>query len=263
MSEAAVPPATSTGVGTPPIVLLHAFPLDGRMWAPQVDALAPDYQVVVPDLRGFGAAREQVVEVAETGLMAQDVARLLDDLGLGRVVVCGASMGGYVALAFALAHPERLRGLVLASTKATADDQRAAAARLEMAERVLAEGVGFLPEAMLPVLLGETSRRRRPDLVGRVSRMIREQDPAAVAAAQRGMARRPDVSDRLAAVTVPVLVVSGAEDERFGPEVGRELAAAFPDARFVQVGGAGHLPNLEQPEQVNEALLDFVAPLWI
>ena len=263
MTEAAVPPATSTGAGSPPIVLLHAFPLDGRMWAPQVDALAPHYQVVVPDLRGFGAARDQAVEVAEMGLMAQDLARLLDDLALDQVVACGVSMGGYVALAFALGHPDRLRGLVLASTEATADDQQAAAARLEMAERVVAEGVGFLPEVMLPVLLGQTSRRRRPDLVGRVTRLIREQDPAAVAAAQRGMARRPDVSDRLAAVTVPTLVLCGTEDEGFGPEVGRELAAAFPDARFVQIGEAGHLLNLEQPEQVNEALFDFVAPLWI
>jgi pimeloyl-ACP methyl ester carboxylesterase len=263
MTEAAVPPATSRGVGTPAIVLLHAFPLDGRMWAPQVDALAPDYQVVVPDLRGFGAAREQAVEVAEMGLMAEDLARLLDELALDRVVVCGLSMGGYVALAFALRHPDRLRGLVLASTKAGADDEQAVAARLEMAERVLAEGVGFLPEVMLPVLLGQTSRRRRPDLVGRVTRLIREQDPAAVAAAQRGMARRPDVSDRLAAVTVPTLVLCGTEDEGFGPEVGRELAAAVPDARFVQIGEAGHLLNLEQPEQVNEALFDFVAPLWI
>ena len=262
MTEAAVPPATSRGEGTPPIVLLHAFPLDGRMWAPQVDALAPDYQVVVPDLRGFGAAREQAVEVAEMGLMAEDVVRLLDDLVLDQVVLCGLSMGGYVALAFALRHPGRLRGLVLSSTKATADDEQAVAARLEMAERVLAEGVGFVPRVMLPLLLGETSRRR-PDLVERVTKLILEQDPAAVAAAQRGMARRPDVTGGLAAVTVPTLVLSGAEDERFGPEVGRELAAAIPDATFVQVGEAGHLLNLEQPEQVNETLLDFVAPLWI
>jgi pimeloyl-ACP methyl ester carboxylesterase len=263
MTEAAVPPATSEGAGTPALVLLHAFPLDGRMWAPQVEALSSDYQVVVPDLRGFGSAREQVVEVAGMDLLADDLARLLDEFALDQVVLCGLSLGGYVSLAFALRHPGRLRGLVLAATKASADDEEAVAARLAMADRVLAEGVGFLPEVMLPLLLGATSRRERPDLVENVTNLLLEQEPAAVAAAQRGMASRADVTAELAAVTVPTLVLCGTEDERFGPEVGRALAAAIPDATFVQIQGAGHLLNLEQPEQVNEAFLDFVAPLWI
>ena len=263
MTEAAVPPATSEGAGTPPLVLLHAFPLDGRMWAPQVQALSSHHQVVVPDLRGFGNARDQVVEVAEMDLLADDLARLLDERGLDQVVLCGLSMGGYVSLAFARRHPGRLRGLVLAATKATADDEQAAAARLAMADRVLEEGVGFLPDAMLPVLLGTSTRRLRPTLVEKVTKLLLEQEPAAVAAAQRGMARRPDVTAELAAIRVPALVLCGAEDEGFGPAVGRELAAAIPDATFVQIQEAGHLLNLEQPAQVNEALLDFVAPLWI
>jgi len=263
MTEAAVPPATSQGEGTPPLVLLHAFPLDGRMWAPQVEALSDGYQVVVPDFRGFGAARDQVVEVAEMELLADDLARLLDARALGQVVLCGLSMGGYVAFAFARRHPDRLRGLVLAATKATADDEQAVAARLEMADRVLAQGVAFLPEAMLPTLLGASTRRLRPGLVRKVTKLLLEQEPAAVAAAQRGMARRPDVTAELAAITVPTLVLCGTEDERFGPEVGRALAAGIPNATFVQIPEAGHLLNLEQPAQVNEALLDFVAPLWI
>ncbi|HEX6674505.1 MAG TPA: alpha/beta fold hydrolase [Actinomycetes bacterium] len=263
MTEAAVPPATSEGAGSPALVLLHAFPLDGRMWKPQVEALSSHHQVVVPDLRGFGSARDQVVEVAEMDLLADDVARLLDELGLDQVVLCGLSMGGYVSFAFARRHPGRLRGLVLAATKASADDEQAAAARLAMADRVLAEGIGFVPDAMLPQLLGTSTRRLRPTLVEKVTKLIIEQEPAAVAAAQRGMARRPDVTAELAAISVPALVLCGTEDERFGPEVGRGLAAAIPDATFVQIPEAGHLLNLEQPAQVNEALLDFVAPLWI
>jgi pimeloyl-ACP methyl ester carboxylesterase len=196
-------------------------------------------------------------------LLADDLARLLDDHGLDQVVLFGLSLGGYVAFAFARRHPSRLRGLVLASTRATADSEEAATARLAMADRVLAEGVGFLPEAMLPRLLGRTSRRDRPDLVEQVTKLIEEQAPAAVAAAQRGMARRPDVTEELAAVTVPALVLSGSEDELIAPEAGRELTAAFRDAKFVLFEQAGHLLNLEQPDQVNEVLLDFVAPLWI
>jgi pimeloyl-ACP methyl ester carboxylesterase len=257
-----VPPAVVSGAGTP-LVLLHAFPLDGRMWAPQVEALAGSYQVIVPDLRGFGTAREQAVEEAGMDLLADDVARLLDDRGVDRVILGGLSMGGYVALAFVRRHPDRLGGLLLLDTKAGADSEQAWADRRSMAERVLAEGTGFLPEAMLPRVLGKTSLEERPELVERVTALIREQDARAVAGAQRGMAARRDAADVLAGITVPTLVITGEEDTVTGPEVGRELAAAIPGARFLLVERAGHLSSLERPEVVNEALLDFLAPIWV
>jgi 3-oxoadipate enol-lactonase len=259
--EAIAPPVTVYGDGTP-VVLLHAFPLDSRMWLPQVEALG-GYQVIVPDLRGFGAAREQVVEVAHMDLLADDVARLLDERKLEQVVVCGLSMGGYVALAFARRHAERLGGLVLCDTRAGADAEDARAGRLAMAERVLAEGVGFLPGVMLPRLLGKTTVEQRPELVQQVTETILDQDPRGVAAAQRGMAERPDSTEVLGQIAVPTLVITGMQDELIGPEEGRAIAEAVRDARLVQVPDAGHLVNLEQPDPVNEALLDFLAPLWI
>jgi len=261
-APATVPLAVISGAGIL-VVLLHAFPLDGRMWAPQVEALAGSYQVIVPDLRGFGAASEQAVEEAGMDLLADDVARLLDDRGLDRVVLGGLSMGGYVAFAFVRRHADRLGGLLLLDTKASADSEQARADRLRMAERVLAEGTGFVPETMLPRLLGKTSLQERPELVERVTALVREQDPLAVAGAQRGMAARPDATDVLAAIAVPTLVVAGEEDAVIGPEVGRELAVAIPGARFLLVERAGHLASLERPEVVNEALLDFLAPIWV
>jgi pimeloyl-ACP methyl ester carboxylesterase len=256
------PPAATSGAGTP-LVLLHAFPLDGRMWAPQVEALAGTYQVIVPDLRGFGAARDQAVEEAGMDLLADDLLRLLDDRGLDRVVLGGLSLGGYVALAFMRRHADRVSGLVLLDTKATADGDQARADRLKMADRVLAEGVDFVPEVMLPRLLGETSREHRPEVVAKVADLIREQSPQAIAGAQRGMAARAHTTDVLGSIKVPTLVVTGEEDAVTGPEVGRDLAAGIPGARFLLVEEAGHLSSLEQPEIVNEALLDFLAPLWI
>jgi pimeloyl-ACP methyl ester carboxylesterase len=256
------PPAASSGAGTP-LILLHAFPLDGRMWAPQVEALAGTYQVIVPDLRGFGAARDQAVEEATMDLLADDLLRLLDDRGLDRVVLGGLSLGGYVALAFMRRHADRVSGLVLLDTKATADGDQARADRLKMAERVLAEGNDFVAEAMLPKLLGQTSHEHRPEVVEKVAALIREQAPEAIAGAQRGMAARADTTDVLGTIKVPTLVVTGEEDAVTGPEVGRDLAAGIPGARFLLVEEAGHLANLEQPEIVNEALLDFLAPLWI
>jgi pimeloyl-ACP methyl ester carboxylesterase len=256
------PPAATSGAGTP-LVLLHAFPLDGRMWAPQVEALAGTYQVIVPDLRGFGAARDQAVEEAGMDLLADDLLRLLDDRGLDRVVLGGLSLGGYVALAFLRRHADRVSGLVLLDTKASADGDQARADRLKMAERVLAEGNDFVPEVMLPKLLGQTSREHRPEVVEKVTALIREQTPRAIAGAQRGMAARAATTDVLATIKVPTLVVTGEEDVVTGPEIGRDLAAGIPGARFLLVEEAGHLVNLEQPEIVNEALLDFLAPLWI
>jgi 3-oxoadipate enol-lactonase len=152
---------------------------------------------------------------------------------------------------------------VLCDTRATSDTEEARAGRLAMAERVLAEGVGFLPEAMLPRLLGETTRQRRPELVQEVTDTILDQDPRGIAAAQRGMAARPDSSEVLGQIAVPTLVITGMQDELISPEESRRMAAAIRDARLVQVAEAGHLANLEQPEPVNEALLDFLAPLWI
>ena len=259
---APAPPAATSGAGTP-LVLLHAFPLDGRMWAPQVEALAGTYQVIVPDLRGFGAARDQAVEEAGMDLLADDLLRLMDDRGLDRVVLGGLSLGGYVALAFMRRHADRVSGLVLLDTKATADGDQARDDRLKMAERVLEEGTDFVPVVMLPKLLGETSREHRPEVVEKVATLIREQSPQAIAGAQRGMAARGATTDVLATIAVPTLVITGEEDAVTGPEVGRELAAGIPGARFLLVEEAGHLANLEQPEIVNEALLDFLAPLWI
>ncbi len=255
------PPVTVYGDGTP-VVLLPAFPLDSRMWLPQVEALA-GYQVVVPDLRGFGAAREQALEVTHMDLVADDLASLLDVRRLERVVLCGLSMGGYVALAFARRHPERLGGLVLCDTRAGVDTEDARAARLAMAERVLAEGLGFLPEAMLPRLLGETTRQRRPELVQQVTETILDQDPSGIAAAQRGMAERADSTGVLERISVPTLVITGMEDELIPPEDSLQMASAIRHARLIQVPDAGHLVNLEQPDRVNDALLDFLAPIWI
>src|SRR6266540_574139 len=200
------PPVTVYGEGTP-VVLLHAFPLDSRMWLPQVEALG-GYQAIVPDLRGFGAAREAAVEVTSMDLLADDIAELLD-------------------------------------------------------ERELAEGVGFLPGAMVPRLLGKTTREQQPELAERVTETILDQDPRGVAAAQRGMAERPDATAVLGQISVPTLVITGMEDELIAPDESVQMAAEIRDARLIQVPDAGHLVNLEQAELVNEGLLDFLAPLWI
>ena len=266
MPEPLVPPALVTGSG-PPVVLLHAFPLDGRMWAPQVEALSTAFTVIVPDLRGFGAARGAVVdpEAAQLGegawmdLLADDVALLLDRLEIERAVVAGLSLGGYLAFALWRRHAERISALALISTQAGQDSEAAARNRLEMAERVGEDGVAFVPTVMLPRLLGETSRSTRPEVVERVTRLIIEQSPAGVAAAQRGMATRADSTATLASIDVPTLVVAGAEDEIIPVDDAKLLATAVRNGRLVEIESAGHLVNLEQAERLNQLVYQFVS----
>ena len=154
-------------------MLLHAFPLDGPHVGALVEALAGTYQVIVPTCAASGRPGTRRSRRPAHGPAVDDLARLLDDRGLDRVVLGGLSLSGYVALAFMRGHADRVSGLVLLDTKATADDDQARDARLEMAERVLAGGNDFVPEVMLR-LLGETSREHRPELVSKVAALIRE-----------------------------------------------------------------------------------------
>jgi pimeloyl-ACP methyl ester carboxylesterase len=249
-----------------PVVLVHAFPLDGRMWAAQAAALRARYQVIVPDVLGLGPPGSEGRGRAGDGQesldgVADGIAALLDGLRLERAVLAGCSMGGYISLAFLRRHPGRVRALVLADTRASADTDEVRRARLVQAERVLAEGVGFLPEELLPRVLGATSLATRPRVVEQVTRLILEQEPKAVAAALRAMAYRPDSTPLLAGITVPALVIVGEEDVITPADGARALASSIPQGRFVQIASAGHLPSLEAPDELDRALLKFLSEL--
>lgn len=231
------------------LVLLHAFPLDSSMWS------VPG--AVTPDQRGFGSAplgdAPPSLDVA-----ADDVAALLDERGLDRVVLGGLSMGGYVAMAFLRRHPARVGALVLADTKMTADPPAAAANRERLAAAVEAAGSSaLLVDELLPKLVGATTRSTRPDVVSRVRAMVETAPPAGVAWAQRAMAARPDSAETLAAVEVPTLVVVGEEDALSPVADAEAMAATIPGARLAVLPGAGHLTAMEDPEAFAAVLADF------
>ncbi len=243
----------------PAVVLLHAFPLNASMWSAQREALSASYRVLCPDQRGFGGSQlghddPSLDEVAD------DVAAMLDARKVETCVLGGLSMGGYVAMAFARRHPDRLRGLVLADTKASADTPEAAANRRRIADEVIEAGhARQLVDEVLPKLLGATTKEQRPLVQGRVKALVERAPQYAVAWAQRAMADRPDSVETLRGVGVPALVVVGEEDELSPPADARVMADALPDARLVTIPGAGHLTNVEAPEAFNAALLEFLA----
>ncbi len=249
-----------------PLVLLHGFPMDHRMWLDVRDLVPGQRRVLAPDLPGFGTSPSgpDVAERLGAGpepsidVMADAVAASLGAAGVGRAVVAGLSMGGYVAMALVERHPELVAGLGLVDTKSTADDDEARARRLRLADAVLAEMRVDAVVGMRTAVLGATSRVTRPDLVERLEGWIRDQGPHAVAWAQRAMAARPDRTHVLAAFDGPAVVVVGEEDEVTPPSAAEAMCAVLEDATLVVVPRVGHMTSNESPEPVASALTTLV-----
>ncbi|MET9265439.1 alpha/beta hydrolase [Amycolatopsis sp. NPDC004079] len=241
-----------------PLVLLHAFPLDARMWDPVRAPLAERFRVITPDQRGLGRSPLPETE-AEPDLAdaARDVVALLDKLELDQVVLGGCSMGGYLALAVLRLAPERVGGLVLIDTKATADTPEAAQTRLDVANRAEAEGVkDWLADANLPNLLADTASA---GVRARVRELIDAQPPSGVAWAARAMRNRPDSVDLLRETDVPALVIVGERDAITPLAAANTMVEALPDATLAVLPDVGHLTPLEDPAGVVEAILGWVS----
>ena len=223
------------------------------MFEPQWSALASQARFIVPDLRGFGGSSVPAGP-SEMGAMADDVLALLDHLAIGSAVVGGVSMGGYVSLALLRNDPGRVRALVLADTQTSADDAQGQAVREATAQQVLANG----STALLPLLDRLLGASATPELRARVSRWMSAGSPGGQAAALRGMALRPDARDILARFGGPVLVVVGTDDVITPPAKARAMAELVPGAELVEISGAGHLANLEQPAAFDAALGRFL-----
>ncbi len=228
------------------------------MWCHQLEFFSGEYCVIAPDLRGFGCS-DVIGGTVTMEQFADDLAELLVRLDVTQpVTLCGLSMGGYVAWQFWQRHRERLDRLILCDTRAAADSEQVAAARLETAERVLAEGTGFLAESMVDKLFAECSRSRRGEIVAATRRVIEQASPQGVAAASRGMAARPDMTAELPHIDVPTLVVCGEQDAITGVNEMSELAARIPESQFATVAESGHMAPLENPGAVNALVGEFL-----
>lgn len=243
----------------PPLVLLHAFPLDSRMWEGVRGRLAPRTRLITPDLRGLGRTElpdsDREPDLADA---AADVIAMLDKIGLGRVVLGGCSMGGYVTMAVLRAAPERVAGVVLIDTKAEVDGQAALQNRHRVAEQAEQDGIqGWLAAEMLPNLLAghtDTQDARRSGVVGHTRDLIDAQSPSGVAWGQRAMANRPDSTATLRETTVPALVLVGEHDALTTPDDAQRMAATLSASSLVTVPDVGHLAPLEAPEAIADAI---------
>lgn len=239
-----------------PLVFLHAFPLNRTMWADQEKALSTQFRVITIDLRGHGESDAPLWHYS-LDQAADDVCGLMDHLSIRQPILVGLSMGGYIALAFYRQYAERVKGLVLADTRAQADTEDGKRARFEMAQLAYTQGAGAIAEIMIPKLLSPATIQTRLELVQRVRTMIEGNQLSGIAGDLMAMAERPDSQPLLTQISCPAQIIVGELDLPTPPSDAKLMADRIPDARLAVIPGAGHLSNLEQPELFNEAIRSF------
>jgi pimeloyl-ACP methyl ester carboxylesterase len=237
---------TRRGQGTP-LVLLHGYPLDNHLWDGVAPLLENTFDLILPDLRGFG--KSTTVDSPYTmDDYASDIAGLLDQLGIQKAAIVGHSMGGYVALAFARLYPERVSGLGLVSSQALADPPDRKEGRYKSAADVSDNGIGGVVETMTPKF---TSDER---LQGLAREAMERQQPAAFIGALKAMAERMDSTPLLSSFKFPVVIIHGETDALIPIDRAREVKKAIPHAQLVELNGAGHMPMMEAKEETARAL---------
>jgi len=230
-----------------PLMLIHGYPLDHTSWDEVASLLENKFDVILPDLRGFG--QSTTVETPYTiSDMADDLAGLLDRLKIEKVALAGHSMGGYVALAFAKKYPQRVSGLGLVSSQAVADSPEGKDRRYQTAADVAEKGVGVVAEAMTPKLSADAS------VQAFVRDVIVKQSKSGVIGALKAMAEREDLMAYLSSVTFPVVLIHGNADVLIPIERAKEIKTVLPSAQLVELQGAGHMPMMEFARETAEGL---------
>ena len=239
------------------LVLIHAFPINARMWEPQFAFADAGWHVVAPQLRRFDGADGEP-PAASMDDYAGDVIDLLDALHLGEAVIAGLSMGGYIAFAMFRHAPRYFQGLILADTRPQADTPEAVEGRKRLLAVVREKGAAAVADEMLPKLLGETTRRERPDIVAYVGDLVRSNSADAIAGGISALMSRPDSTSILSTIHCPTLIIVGEEDTLTPPPLSQDMRRAIGGAELAVVPRAGHLSSIEQPEAFNAALAHFL-----
>ncbi|MGH2786980.1 MAG: alpha/beta fold hydrolase [Actinomycetota bacterium] len=252
---------TDTGGSGTPVVFIHAFPLSAEMWEPQVEALRDRARLVTVDLRGFGDSdAPEDRDSYSVSIFARDVKGALDDAGVERAVLCGLSMGGYVAFEFWRRYRDAVAGLILADTRAEADAPEGVEKRTGQQQQVADNGIEELADALTTALLSETTREAKPDVVKR-ARSLMNQPAAGYIGALEALKKRPDSTADLAGIDVPCTVIVGEHDGLTPPEMSRKIHEHVAGSQLVVIPDAGHLSSLEDPQAFNGGLADFLTRL--
>lgn len=243
-----------------PIVFLHAFPLNRTMWATQEKALSSQFRIITIDLRGHGESDAPLWRYT-LDQSADDVNALLDQLAIQRAVFVGLSMGGYILFEFYRKYAARVKGLILADTKAQADTAEGKDGRFQLAQIAYKRGPSAIADGMIPKLLSPATIQTNPDLVRQVRAMIEGNQISGIAGDLMAMAERPDSVPLLSQITCPTQIIVGELDQATPPSDAKLMANQIPNARLTIIPNAAHLANLEQPEAFNHIVSAFALTL--
>jgi 3-oxoadipate enol-lactonase len=243
-----------------PVVLIHGFPFNSDMWKPQIDPLKTTFRVITYDVRGHG--RSEVGDGQYTlEMFVDDLIALLDYLQLEKVVLCGLSMGGYIALRAVERNPERCRALILCDTTCNADSNEAKLRRAASIKTIKSTGVKPYAEEFPKAALSSQTFLKRRDVVEAVRSMIQSNSPIGICGALLALAARTETIPCLPKISVPTLILVGEEDKTTPPELSEKMHQLIPNSELQIVSNAAHLSNLENPEEFNNHLLNFLTRL--
>jgi pimeloyl-ACP methyl ester carboxylesterase len=249
---------TDQGQGLP-LVLIHGFPFDGHMWDAQVAGLSDRCRVIIPDMPGFGGSRTDRPYTIKS--LADDLHTFLAQINALPCVFGGLSMGGYISFAFVTRYPKDLKGLVLIDTKCQADNSEAKQNRMKTIETSRTLGLKPIADQMVPKLLAPDTLQNKPEVVQRLRTIIEASSLQGIEYASLAMRDRRDYGSELPSIPVPTLILVGDADVLSPPPIATAMCAQIPRAEVVLIRGAGHMSPMEQPDQVNTALREFLDQL--
>jgi pimeloyl-ACP methyl ester carboxylesterase len=254
-----VPPAEAfRPAGT--LVFIHGFPLSPTMWELQFSLAEHGWRLIVPELRGFGMGKEAAGDPPTTSIddYAGDTIDLLDKLHVDSAVICGLSMGGYIAFSMFRHAPNYFRAMVLADTRSQGDTPEAVTGRRNTQQLAREKGTEAVADALLPKLVGDTTRRERPDVVEAVRRQITGNSVASIVGALTALMTRPDSTPMLSTIRCPVQIIVGDEDAITPPPLSEQMHRDIPGSELTVIRGAGHMSNMEQPALFTDTLVRFL-----
>ena len=248
------------GEGDVPVIFLHGFPFDKSMWNGQLEALSQSHRVIACDIRGFGKSRDEVSSFS-IDLFSIDLARFMCALGIKKAVICGLSMGGYIALNFQKKYPEFVEALILCDTQCISDSKEVNEGRLLQIHDIEENGPEAFNEKFVKKVFCEESLTEKKELVEELTKVVNSNSPHIIAEGLRALSSRSDTCTSLSEIDVPILIICGREDQVTPLQQSENMHHAADQSTLRVIEKAGHVSNLEQPEVFNQHLKDFLAKI--